>query len=159
MILQDILRVKGTEVHTIRPDATLDDVVQELVRYNVGSLVVMEITSEAMEPSMIGIITERDILRAQAAHKAPLDQLDVASVMSTDLITASPGDRVQDAMRLMTKHRVRHLPVVDEGRLRGLVSIGDVVKAQHDQLEMENDNMRIYIQGGAASVVGRADPP
>jgi CBS domain-containing protein len=91
MIVQDILQVKGTEVHTIRPDVTLDDVILELVHHNVGSLVVMEGTGEKMEPTVVGIITERDILRAQAARKAPLDQLDVRSVMSTDLITALPG--------------------------------------------------------------------
>jgi len=91
MIVQDVLRTKGTEVHTIRPDATLDDVVQELVRYNVGSLVVMDVTSQEMEPSMIRIITERDILRDQATHKAPLDQLDVGSVMSTDLSLPCPA--------------------------------------------------------------------
>ncbi len=81
MIVQDILRVKGTEVHTIRPDATLEDVVLELVRYNVGSLVVMETSPEATEARMVGIITERDILRAQATHHSAIDQLKVESAM------------------------------------------------------------------------------
>jgi CBS domain-containing protein len=152
MIVQDILRVKGTEVHTIRPDATLEDVVLELVRYNVGSLVVMETSSEAPEPRMVGIITERDILRAQAAHQASLDQLKVENVMSTDLVTALLGDELQEVMRLMTEHRIRHLPVVGEGRLRGVISIGDIVKAHHDQLEMENHYMRSYIQGEGAEL-------
>ena len=159
MIVQDILHVKGTKVHTIGPNATLEDVVLELVRYNVGSLVVMEITSQATEPIMVGIITERDILRVQATHKGPLDQLVVRSAMSTDLITALPGDRLEDAMGLMTAHRVRHLPVVGEGRLRGMISIGDLVKAHHDQLEMENHYMRDYIQGQGTGVGTALDSP
>jgi CBS domain-containing protein len=152
MTLRDILRVKGTDVHTIGPDATLDDVVQELVRYNIGSLVVCECATEDDQPTMIGIITERDILRAQAAHKAPLEKLRVAGAMSKNLITASPDDRIEDAMGLMTDNRVRHLPIVVKGRLQGMISIGDVVKAHHDQLEMENHYMKSYIQGEGAEV-------
>ena len=158
MFVQDILRVKGSDIHTICPDATLDDVVLELVRHNVGSLVVMETSTDAMQARMVGIITERDILHAQAAHKAPLEQLMVRSVMSTDLITALPGDRLQDAMRLMTEHRVRHLPVVGEGRICGMISIGDIVKSHHDQLEMENHYMRSYIQGEGAELGTAPDP-
>ncbi len=152
MTLRDILRVKGTDVHTISPDATLDDVVQELVRYNVGSLVVCERASDDDEPTMIGIITERDILRAQAAHKAPLEELYVAGTMSKNLITAKPDDRIEHAMGLMTKNRVRHLPIVVKGKLYGMISIGDVVKSHHDQLEMENHYMKSYIQGEGAEV-------
>jgi CBS domain-containing protein len=152
MIVQDILRVKGTGVHTIGPDATLADVVQELVRWNVGSLVVVESRLRDPEPEIVGIITERDILRAVAAKEAPLNKRHVKSVMSTNLITVSPGDRLEDAMRMMTQHRVRHLPVVGAGQLRGVISIGDVVKAHHDQLEMENYFMRSYIQGEGADV-------
>jgi CBS domain-containing protein len=73
--------------------------------------------------------------------------------MTRDLITAGPDDDITVAMGLMTKHRVRHLPVLEGGRLYGMLSIGDVVKAQHDELEKENHHMRTYIQGGTGSVV------
>ena len=159
MILQEILRVKGVDVHTIRPDATLNDVVLELVRYNVGSLMVMQNMPESSEPSMVGIITERDILRVHAEHSTPLKQLVVRNFMSTDLITAQPSDQLQDAMRLMTEHRIRHLPIVSEGQLCGMISIGDIVKAHHNQMRMENFHMRSYIQGEGAALGTAPDPP
>ncbi len=147
MFVSNILRTKGTEIYTIGPDATADDVVMELVKYNVGSLIVCEGDSEIM-----GIITERDILRAQAAHRKPLEQLRVREVMSLDVITASLEDTLRSAMRIMTEHRIRHLPVMDEARLLGIISIGDIVKAHHDELEMENHCMKSYIQGEGADV-------
>jgi CBS domain-containing protein len=141
MTLQDILRVKGSHVHSISPDATLDDVVQTLVRFNCGSLVVCR------ERRMVGIITERDILRANAAREAPLDQLRVEDSMSSNLVVGSPQDSVEDTMGLLTQHRVRHLPVLDGDELVGLISIGDVVKAQHDALSMENHYLKEYLHG------------
>jgi len=95
------------------------------------------------------MISERDLLQAQAAEPGSLEHRTVASVMSADLITASPTDRVQWAMGAMTENRVRHLPVLVEGRLIGMISIGDVVKAQYDELTLENHYMRSYIHGGA----------
>ncbi len=148
MLLKDILRQKTKEVHSISPSASLDDVVTELVRFNIGSLLVRETSDGPVQ----GIITERDILRAQAAHRAPLAQMQVGVYMSSELITAQPDDDITVAMRLMTTHRVRHLPVIREGELYGLISIGDIVKAHHDELEMENYHMRSYIQGGTSSV-------
>jgi len=147
MLLREILEQKGKEVHAISANASVDEVVTELVRYNIGSLLVRE----APGGSILGIITERDILRAQAAHREPLEQLRVATCMSRELITAQPDDDIRVAMRLMTTHRVRHLPVVHGEVLYGIVSIGDIVKAHHDELEMENYHMRTYIQGGASS--------
>ena len=153
MTLHEILQIKGTEVHAIGPDAALDEVVQELVRFNVGSLIVCEPISRGADIRMIGIITERDVLRQQAAHpKVALSEILVASAMSSELVTAMPKDRIQHAMRLMTQHRIRHLPVVSEGQLFGVISIGDVVKAHHDQLELENHFMSSYIHGESADV-------
>jgi CBS domain-containing protein len=150
MQLQDILNRKGTTVHTIDPNATADDAVADLVRYNIGSLMVCRESLEGL--IVLGIITERDILRAQAAHRAPLEQLRVGQVMSSNLVTAAPTDRVEEAMRLMTEHRVRHLPIIDNGQLVGMISIGDVVKAQYDELVAENHHMRSYILGEGADV-------
>jgi CBS domain-containing protein len=148
MWLSEVLKQKSNEVRTISPEASIDDVVAELVRFNIGSLLVRD----APNGPILGIITERDILRAQAARRGPLDQLRVASCMTRELITARPDDDISVAMGLMTTHRVRHLPVILDGELYGILSIGDIVKAHHDELEMHNFHMRSYIQGGASSV-------
>jgi CBS domain-containing protein len=145
MDLREILHIKGHVIHTIGPSATLEDVVQKLVRNNCGSLVVCD--DESSSGRMVGIITERDILRACARHACPLSTLIVGDVMTTDVAVGSPADSVEDTMGLMTRLRIRHLPVVDEGRLLGLVSIGDVVKMQHDRLTMENFYLKSYLQG------------
>jgi CBS domain-containing protein len=145
MLLQDILSAKGTDVHTVHPDATLDDVVNDLVRYNIGSLVVCEPGAAGRAPRMVGIITERDILRACKAHKVPLG-IKVAEAMSRVVETGSPSDPVTKVMGLMTERRIRHLPIVDAGRLCGIISIGDLVKAQHDEMVLENHYLKSYIQ-------------
>jgi CBS domain-containing protein len=145
MTLHDILKSKGTAVHLIGPQATLQDAVGELVRHRIGSLLVCDRDPESGE-QVRGIVTERDVLYACDAGK-PLSEVKVADVMSRNLITGSPADSVEDAMGLMTQHRIRHLPVLAKGRLVGMVSIGDVVKAQHHQLAMENHFMRDYIRG------------
>ena len=143
-LLQEILITKGARVLSISPRATLADVVEKLVKNNCGSLVVCE---EEDCTRMLGIITERDILRACAGGNATFDRISVSDVMSKDLVTGTPTDSVQDAMGVMTDHRIRHLPILDQdSRLIGLVSIGDLVKHQHDQLSMENHYLKSYIQ-------------
>jgi signal-transduction protein with cAMP-binding, CBS, and nucleotidyltransferase domain len=149
MRLREILDQKSHEVRTISSQATCDDVVTDLVRFNIGSLIVRD----APDGPVLGIITERDVLKAQAANRVPLQQLPVAKFMTSTLISARPDDDVTVAMGLMTTHRIRHLPVIADDRLHGLVSIGDVVKAQHDELMMENHHMRSYIQGGGGSAL------
>jgi len=148
MRLRTILDQKSHEVRTITSHATCDDVVSELVRYNIGSLIVRDSPSGPV----LGIITERDVLKALAGGRQSLAELEVAKYMTQTLISAQPDDDIMEAMRLMTTHRVRHLPVIEEGQLHGLLSIGDVVKAQHDELVSENHHMRSYIQGGGAFV-------
>ena len=146
MRLRDVLAGKSKDVRTISSTASCDDVVMELVRFNIGSLIVRD----RPDGPVLGIITERDILKAQAANRVPLADLRVAKFMSSALVTAGPDDDITVAMGLMTTHRIRHLPVVEGGELFGLLSIGDIVKAQHDELEMENHHMRSYIQGGGS---------
>jgi CBS domain-containing protein len=143
MILREILQSKGTLVHTIDAGDSLDDVVQKLVHNNCGSLVVYD--SNSASRRMVGIITERDILRAYASRKAALGQLRVAETMTTDVVVGSPQDSIEDTMGLMTNRRIRHLPVIEEGELVGLVSIGDIVKTQHDRLTMENHYLKTYL--------------
>jgi CBS domain-containing protein len=143
MQLQDILHAKGSAVHSIRPDATLADVVQNLVQRNCGSLVVCE---AANPRRLLGIVTERDILRASAKSHDEFDRLKVSDVMTRQVVTGALADSVEDTMGLMTERRVRHLPVLEDGALVGIISIGDVVKAQHDALSMENHYLKTYIQ-------------
>ncbi len=146
MRLQDILRAKGTAVHSISPDATLDDVVQELIAHNCGSLVVCQKNETDRHGQMVGIITERDILRVCAAGCNQLNELNVSDVMTREPITGTPFDTIEETMGLMTDKRIRHLPILDEDRLTGLISIGDVVKAHHDQVALENHYLKSYIQ-------------
>lgn len=140
MFLRDILNTKGPLVHSIDAQASLEDVVQQLVRHNCGSLVV-----RGKSGRMEGIITERDILRACAAHQAALSELKVADAMTANVVVGTPSDSVEDTMGLMTEKRIRHLPVLEDGQLLGLVSIGDIVKAQHDRLTMENHYLKSYL--------------
>ena len=140
MNVQAILKVKGTDVHSIAPSATLAEVVSTLVERNCGSLVVVR------EDIMVGIITERDILRACVDTANRLEDRTVEEVMTNEVITGQPTDEVEAVMGLMTKNRIRHLPILTEGKLNGLISIGDVVKAQHDQLSLENHYLKSYIQ-------------
>ncbi len=150
MTLREILHAKGCLVHTIGSDATLDLVVLTLVKHNCGSLVVCDPPpgdQRSGKPRMVGIITERDILKACAANQGPLPNRHVADIMTRDVATGSPDDTVEDTMGLMTNRRIRHLPVLEQGELVGLISIGDVVKTQHDQLSMENHYLKNYLQG------------
>jgi len=145
MTLRDILKSKGTTVYSIGPEATLQRAVEQLVEHNVGSLVVCERDTQAGE-RLCGIVTERDLLHVYARRPKSLESIPVSEVMSTNLITGTPDDSVEETMGLLTERRIRHLPVLSQGRLVGMVSIGDVVKAQHDRLAMENQFMKNYIQ-------------
>ena len=144
MTLQDILSAKGGAVYTVRPEATLKEVVEKLVEHNVGALLVCHEAEGSRQ--LRGIVTERDLLHAQATGKGPLEKIGVAEIMTTHLITGSPSDAIDQVMGLMTSRRIRHLPVLDEGNLVGMVSIGDLVKAQLERLATENRFMKDYIR-------------
>ena len=144
MTLREILKTKGSKVHIISPETTLEEATQVLVHHNVGSLLVCDRDLGAGE-RVLGIITERDIIRFCALGKGTLAAFSVADVMTVNLYTGCPEDSVEAVMGVMTTRRIRHLPVLSEGRLVGLVSIGDVVKNQLDRLAMENQFMKNYI--------------
>ncbi|MCA9265603.1 MAG: CBS domain-containing protein, partial [Planctomycetales bacterium] len=139
MKVHEIIKCKGSEVHTIDPQSPVSEVVQLLVKYNCGSLVVTS------GDKMVGIITERDILKTCAFEDRTLDDVRVEDRMTQDVITGSPDEEVSEVMGLMTRHRIRHLPILDMGQLCGLISIGDVVKAQHDHLSLENHYLKSYL--------------
>ena len=139
--LLDILSQKGSTVYSIHPEATLAEVAQAMVDHKCGSLVVLH------EGRMVGIITERDFLNSYVSTKGDLTKLIVSDYMTTEVVTGTPEDNVNDTMGLLTSKRIRHLPIVDhDEKLVGMISIGDVVKAQHDQLSVENHFMKSYIQ-------------
>ena len=140
MFVKEILHNKGHEVFTIETCVTLAEVVDELVDRRCGSLVVVD-----NDGAMVGIITERDILQACAESHRPLTEARLDDVMKQKLVTAKLTDKVGDLMGVMTEQRIRHLPVVEDGDLVGLVSIGDVVKAQHAELRAENQFLKDYI--------------
>lgn len=145
MTLQEILRSKGSTVYTTEPSATLEEVVRKLVQHNIGSLLVCD-RDLCDGERLLGIITERDILHVVAEHHEALSSMKVADRMTTRLITATPQDSVEAVMGLMTDNRIRHLPVLNERRVVGIVSIGDLVKTQIERLALENQFMKDYIQ-------------
>ena len=125
MTLYDILRVKGSRVWTIREDQTVDEALRILVHHKIGALPVLD-----DEARIAGIISERDIIRGCYENGRGLASMPVAWLMTRRVITASPEDEISEIMAVMTEHRIRHVPVMRDGRLQGIVSIGDVVKAQ-----------------------------
>ena len=127
------------DVITIRPDATVRELVGLLAEHNVGALVVSEDGS-----SVHGIVSERDVVRRLQEDESVLDN-HVSSIMSADVRTCTADQRLNDLMEIMTSGRFRHIPVVDEGRLTGIVSIGDVVKNRMSELEFERDQLDSYV--------------
>lgn len=140
MLVREILSDKGGEIFGCSPQHTLTQVVDLLVKHNVGSLVVRE------GDEMVGIITERDILRTVAETRCSLDNMQTKDRMTPSPHTCCVDDDIAHVMGQMTARRIRHLPVVDSGRLVGIISIGDLVKAQHDDLCRENHYLKNYIQ-------------
>ena len=143
MNVETILQNKGRAVATIQPEDTVAAAVDALVSGNIGALVASE-DGEAVD----GIISERDIVHALAQHGSGLLALTVAEVMTRRVVTCDPSESVGELMAEMTNRRIRHLPVVCNGRLCGIVSIGDVVKNRLDEIEYEAKSLRSFIAGG-----------
>lgn len=141
MKLKDIVKAKGSTVFSIDPDKSVKDAIDMLVRYNVGSLLVIE------DAQPVGIFTERDTLRAVAKDPTSLEGIRIGDMMSTELIIGDLEDEVEDAMQVMTEKRIRHLPVMTEERLAGLVSIGDLVKSQYEEKSVTVRYLKDYITG------------
>jgi CBS domain-containing protein len=139
MTVAAILADKGRDVLTIAAANSLGDAVAILAKRRVGALVVVEDGDR-----IVGIVSERDIVRAIAGGAAALEQ-PVSSVMTKNVMTCSDGETIDSVMSRMTKGRFRHLPVAENGRLTGIISIGDVVKARIEQVEREAEEMRAYI--------------
>jgi CBS domain-containing protein len=142
MKVDAVLAAKGHEVATVTPSATLATVAQRLRLEGIGALVVLD------RDKLAGMISERDVVHAFAAHRAEAADIKVAEVMTHNVITCRPEDSLTRVLGLMTRYRVRHLPVLEAGRLVGLISIGDAVKHRLDELELEAAVLRdAYIAG------------
>ena len=142
MNVETILGTKGRAVATIRPEDTVSAAVEALVSGNIGALVASK-DGEHVD----GIISERDIVHALARHGDALLALTVAEVMTRSVVTCDPTESVAELMAEMTNRRIRHLPVVQNGLLCGIVSIGDVVKNRLDEIEYEARSLRSFIAG------------
>ena len=142
MQVHTILREKGSDIHTIGPGTTIAEAAARLREFGIGALVVSEDGA-----TITGIISERDIVYGLAEQGAGFLGLTVSDAMTVDVVTCSPEDSGRGVLSRMTEHRMRHVPVVDGGRLVGLVSIGDVVKSRLQEIMSEADALRDYITG------------
>ncbi len=139
MRIADVLRNKGTDVATVAPAATVAELIATLAERNVGALPVVD------GGRLVGIVSERDVVRRLHDGGASVLAALVSDIMTSDVTTCSPNDGAAELASVMTKGRFRHLPVVVDGQLAGIVSIGDLVKARIDMLESEREQLQSYI--------------
>lgn len=137
MRVTDILSIKGNAVQSLPPSATIADLIQKLADYGIGAVVVLN------GDELVGIVSERDVVR-HVDRSGDLSE-PVVQIMTEDVATCEPGDQIRELARQMTDRRVRHLPVVQDGKVVGIISIGDVVKARLDDLEAERDHLEGYL--------------
>jgi CBS domain-containing protein len=143
MRIADVLSNKGAAVATIAPETTVSQLLASLAALNIGAMVVVG------PDGLAGIVSERDVVRELHKRGGGLLGQPVSEIMTTVLATCTPRDTVDHLVVLMTQNRVRHVPVLDDGRLAGIVSIGDVVKTRMEELETEQQHLQDYItQGG-----------
>lgn len=141
MLIRDILSRKGTKVITVPPETGLREVVDTMLTNNVGAVIIAD------GSKVLGMFTERDNLRLTADRGVDLNTATVSPHMVKDIVIGLPGDTVESTMATMTEKRIRHLPIMSDGLLVGIVSIGDVVKALADQQEHEIHFLKNYIAG------------
>ena len=141
MTVKTILSTKGSEVITIAPNATLEEAIAVLNKHRIGAVVVL-----GAEQRVIGILSERDIVRALAERGAAAVKEPLAQTMTRVVVTCGEADTVSELMERMTRGRFRHIPVVEQDRLIGIISIGDVVKQRLGEMERESEQLRDYIQ-------------
>ncbi len=141
MLVAEILKDKGDTVYAIGPDMPLADACGELDRLRVGALMVCD------KDKVVGVLSERDVVKAVARDGQPALARPVSHYMTAEVIFAAPGETVAILMGRMTDRRIRHLPVLRDGRLAGVISIGDVVKCQIAEATQEAESLRTYIAG------------
>jgi len=136
MSVESILKKKGTDVATIAPEASVKRAADWLRAKNIGALVVTR------GNAVLGLISEREIVHAISRYGEIATSMPVSEIMQHGAITVSPAETVSRVMNLMTRHHVRHMPVIHDGKLAGMISIGDVVKNRLDDLELETNVLR-----------------
>ena len=141
--ISDVLRNKGSEVVTISPDTLVSELLAILVGRNIGAAVVTS------GDAVVGIVSERDVVHCVYGRGGQLLSTPVSDIMTTDVVTCVPEDEVDTLMRTMTERRIRHLPVVVDSALVGIVSIGDMVKARIGELEEERAHLHSYLATGS----------
>jgi CBS domain-containing protein len=141
MRIHQVLTVKGDDVHTVTPDSSVRELVDMLALHNIGAVVVSDDSR-----AVLGIVSERDVVRRLTSTDNLLDT-PVSEIMTTKVHTCGPHDDLNTLMALMTEQRVRHVPVVIDERLHGIVSIGDTVKARMSELQFERDQLQSYVAG------------
>jgi len=142
MLVAEILKDKGDAVYAIAPGLSLAEACGELERRRVGALIVCQ------DDRVVGVLSERDVVRAVAREGASGLTRPVSDFMTGDVVFAAPAETVSILMERMTDRRIRHLPVLTEGRLAGVISIGDVVKCQIAEATHEAESLRTYIAAG-----------
>ena len=143
MVIANILKNKGGNILSVLPHAPVADVVQVLASHRIGAVLVVSGSGLLM-----GILSERDVVRSLAENGAGTLDRTASDLMTADVTTATPQTSVAAAMEMMTAGRFRHVPILEDGRLIGLVSIGDVVKAKIAASDDEVDSLRAYVAGG-----------
>jgi CBS domain-containing protein len=140
--IKEVLANKGTDVFMVKPTNTVYEAIQEMVSHNVGAVLVV-----SDEEKLLGIFTERDILKQCVRRSDLLKTTDVGSVMTTNLIIGLPDDDVDYLEGVMTANKIRHIPILEDGRIIGIVSIGDLVKSRLRDIQYENRYLKEYILG------------
>jgi CBS domain-containing protein len=140
MTVAHILNAKGRDVIIATPDEKLKNVADTLAKKRIGAIVIID-----REGGIAGIVSERDVVRAIATMGAAALDKPASQFMTTNVMTCGPRDSEAELMGLMTEHRIRHLPVVDDGKLDGMISIGDVVKFRIEAIEREAEELKVYI--------------
>jgi CBS domain-containing protein len=140
MTIQKILRQKGGDVFSVGPGEDATAIARALAQHRIGAALVRDV-----DGAVLGIVSERDIVRALAQEGTTALSHTARDLMTADLVTATPATTIAEALGLMTNHRCRHLPVLEDGRLVGMVSIGDLVKARIAEAEQEAENLRAFV--------------
>lgn len=140
MKLAELIKGKPKEVIKIGENQVITEAANTMVQKKIGALLVEDEAS-----NIVGILSERDIVRGMSQHGANLQDVKVSEMMTPDLIRCAPGDTVNEAMAMMTDRHIRHLPVFDEEQLVGFISIGDLVKSQIMEVQSEAEALRQYI--------------
>lgn len=142
MRIADVLRSKGSVVVTVSPTVTVTELLDELAEHNVGALVVTD------GERVVGIVSERDVVRRLRDRGAELLTAPVSEIMTAEVLTCGPDYPLDTLARTMTERRIRHMPVVVDGELAGIVSLGDVVKSRINELETDQEQLQAYISQG-----------